>query len=112
MDDHTASTGMVKCPWCAEEILAEAKKCKHCGEFLTDEMPHHEDVTPETDLIVDDDAAALEPAETTAVWEYVGRHCLVGAHWSCVAHGKVACTPCIKISKHPIRGKEGDLFGE
>ena len=23
-----------KCPFCAEEILADAKKCKHCGEWL------------------------------------------------------------------------------
>jgi len=23
-----------KCPMCGEEILAEAKKCKHCGEYL------------------------------------------------------------------------------
>lgn len=23
-----------KCPFCAEEILVDAKKCKHCGEFL------------------------------------------------------------------------------
>jgi hypothetical protein len=24
-----------KCPMCAEDILVEAKKCKHCGEYLS-----------------------------------------------------------------------------
>lgn len=29
-----APDATIKCPFCSEPILADAKKCKHCGEFL------------------------------------------------------------------------------
>ena len=29
-----AITSLRKCSFCAEEILPDAKKCKHCGEFV------------------------------------------------------------------------------
>jgi uncharacterized protein (DUF983 family) len=39
MSSSAAATAMArvntrKCAFCAEEILSEAKKCKHCGEFV------------------------------------------------------------------------------
>ncbi len=27
---------MIKCPYCSEAIQPEAKKCKHCGEWLVE----------------------------------------------------------------------------
>lgn len=33
----------INCPYCSEQILASAKKCKHCGEFI-DKDARTEDV--------------------------------------------------------------------
>jgi DNA-directed RNA polymerase subunit RPC12/RpoP len=37
------SQNKISCPYCSEQILASAKKCKHCGEFI-DKDARTEDV--------------------------------------------------------------------
>ena len=33
-DTALANVSLRKCAFCAEEILQDARKCKHCGEFV------------------------------------------------------------------------------
>ena len=35
-DSVTVPQKFKNCPFCAEQILTDAIKCKHCGEFLTE----------------------------------------------------------------------------
>ena len=46
------------CPYCGEEILAGAKKCKHCGEWLDE---HSEGTSLETEAVVKKTYKTHEP---------------------------------------------------
>lgn len=37
-NDYDLEQELVECPYCAEKVLAKAKKCKHCGEILDVQM--------------------------------------------------------------------------
>ena len=121
------------CPWCAEEILAEAKKCKHCGEFLTEERPASVQSADETqndaivadgaiDDILNEESEDLAPTSKASdgeldlipddgqsfdpVWLFSKRQ------WRCIAHGKFGCVSCRKLAKPPRRGEDGQVFPE
>jgi hypothetical protein len=38
MEDNTQNADEVSCPFCAESIKVNAKKCKHCKEIIDSQM--------------------------------------------------------------------------
>jgi len=78
-----------RCPYCAEQILAAAIKCKHCGEFLTEERPTRvEPKAEKTETIPSVEVPKVEEAQTgtivasgTAEDVLLGVSLLVGVCW-------------------------------
>jgi hypothetical protein len=94
----------MKCPACAEEILAEAKKCKHCGEWV-DSV-----VLPENDKA----SVAVSGAEPMGRMVEKGR---TGRQaWVCFAHEKAFCNQCRTITPtspqdDPVWARKGTKGG-
>ena len=46
----------MKCPYCGEEILTIAKKCKHCGEWLDEKKPLYETDEKDNEYLDENDS--------------------------------------------------------
>lgn len=68
----------MECPYCGEEILAVAKKCKHCGEWLKEDKVNNECIDEEEANVdeEDDDDSYFTKSEN-AVWDMLKDYWLI-----------------------------------
>jgi hypothetical protein len=69
MNEATRQSETKRCPFCAEEILAAAIRCKHCGSDLP---------RPNTDQLKQDFEMATEPETRGAWWNNLRERWIVG----------------------------------
>ncbi len=62
-----AGTSTRKCSFCAEEILADAKKCKHCGEFVNKKISKSVGAIFAVGVVVACILAGMQPAPSEGV---------------------------------------------
>jgi Double zinc ribbon len=55
-----AETTMRECPYCREDINAEATKCRHCGSPVAPEHPPHKGVCPQCKESIRPDAVVCK----------------------------------------------------
>jgi hypothetical protein len=118
------------CPWCAEQILTAARKCKHCGEYLTEasnpadapasmgQSTQYKERSNELAKQLTDAQTSTPPATASTpqatqvkpVWKFASGNAFTQA-WKCITHGKTICTTCSKLAKRPTgNAKPGQIF--
>jgi len=66
-DTALANVGVRKCSFCAEEILADAKKCKHCGEFVNAKLSRGVAAIFAVGVVIACILAGMQPASSGGV---------------------------------------------
>lgn len=56
-----------KCSFCAEEILADAKKCKHCGEFVNKPLSRSVGAVFAVGVVIACILAGMQPAPSEGI---------------------------------------------